>query len=86
MAIDPKKLAEQRWGKGRLPPETICACGTRTRDASGKCRACRIDLPKVAKMSTENLIRLATIVGQEIKARHSAMEQAINGLRVGGAK
>jgi hypothetical protein len=81
MSIDPKKLAAQRW-KAERPKDTLCDCGTRTRDASGKCRACRIDLPKVKTMSTENLIRMATIVGQEIKERQAAMAKAINALRV----
>lgn len=77
--IDPLTKARQRWG-ARQAMESVCACGTRTRDRSGMCRVCRMYLPKVPRLTDEHLIRLAAAVKTEITKRRSAFERAIKGL------
>ena len=80
MAIDPEVLAVQRWGTGAKRTEHVCACGERTTDKSGRCRICRIELPSVPTLSTENLVKLAGLVQREIRRRQDAMKRALSGL------
>lgn len=78
MAIDPKKLRQQRKLVGaEVAAETKCACGARTRDKTGKCRACRIELPNLQVMRLDTLIRLSHACAGEIKRRQDEMTRAL---------
>lgn len=84
MAIDPEVLQLQR--KAAQHPvasggmsETRCICGNRTRDKSGQCRACRLYLPKVRTMKTEDLLRLRVTVDAELCRRREEIDRAISG-------
>lgn len=76
MAIDPLRLVHQQRAVAR-GGEARCLCGTRTRDASGRCRACRITLPKVPTMRTEDLVRLANAVNAELTKRRAVINAAL---------
>lgn len=79
MAIDPLRLVEQRRAVTDDPhgkPETICACGARTRSRSGLCKAC-MKRDGLGTTSTENLIRLAADIAAELKRRRERISAAL---------
>jgi hypothetical protein len=61
--------------------ETICQCGRRTRDKSGKCRGCRHTFPNFKTMHTGDLMRMIEAIKAELSRRREEIDAALKGAK-----
>lgn len=77
MAIDPDVLSKQRLSLVRTGERRCDRCGRRTKDVAGTCRVCRTAVPKLDRLTIEQLTGIIEECRLELKRRLTNLDAAI---------